>query len=208
MTNFIAIIPLKAVVFPGENLNIHFEEAKYVQLIQDCNQEKKTVGVIWQAITEIEVVGTLMEIVEITKTYKNGSLDVRLKGTQVFRILHPMPKVEEKLYSGAIVTYPENINIKIAASLSKVIIAEVKKLYLLLNLEKKFPQNKVDWVSYDLAHTVGFSEKQEYELLTILNEIQRMEYIRRHLKSMLKVVNELEILKTRIMLNGHFRTLT
>ena len=66
----------------------------------------------------------------------------------------------------------------------------------------------MDWVSYDIAHTVGLSEEQEYEILTILNETQRMEYIRRHLKSMLGVVKELEKLKARIMLNGHFRTLT
>lgn len=208
MTNFIAIISLKAVVFPDENLNIHFEEAKYIQLIQDCNQEKKPFGVIWQKASEVEVLGTLMEIVEVTKTYANGSLDVRLKGVKVFRILHSMLPKEDKLYSGAIVSYPKNEEIKISAALSKMIIEEVKKLYLLLNLENKFPQNKLDWISYDIAHTVGFSEKQEYELLTILTEIQRMEYIRRHLKSMLKVVNELEILKARIMLNGHFRTLT
>lgn len=208
MTNFIAIVPLKVVVFPGEILNIHFEEKKYIQLINDCITDKKSFGVIWDAIQEVEIMGTLMEVIEISQTHENGNIDVRLKGVDVFRILHAMPSIEEKLYSGAVVNYPENKNLKIAPSISELIINEVKSLYQLLSLENKFPEEKTEWVSYDIAHTLGFSEQQEYELLTILNETQRMEYIRRHLKSMLSVVKELEILKARIMLNGHFRTLT
>lgn len=208
MTNFIAIVPLKAVVFPGEFLNVHFEEEQYVQLMQDCQSELKPFGVIWNGIQESEIIGTLMELVEISHTYENGSLDVRIKGVEVFRVLHFIKSIEAKKYSGGVVNYPENKKLKITPSISELIVQEVKRLYFLLSLENKFPVNKTDWASYDIAHTLGFSNQQEYELLTILDEIQRMEYIRRHLKSMFSVVKELEVLKARIMLNGHFRTLT
>jgi len=208
MTNFIAIIPLKVVVFPNENLNIHVKEPKYIQLIQECIADKKQFGILPEIEDNHQATGTLMEIVEVARVYADNSLDIRIRGIRVFHVLEHIPAIPDKLFSGAIVAYPENNDIKISPSLTNLIIEEVMRLFVLLNLGHKFPKDKTEWVSYDIAHTIGFSLQQEYELLTILNEIQRMEYIRRQLKSMDTVVEELESLKARIMLNGHFRTLT
>ena len=45
-------------------------------------------------------------------------------------------------------------------------------------------------------------------MLGLFEEIQRLEYIRRHLHEMIPVVQELEQMKARIQLNGHFRDLS
>jgi hypothetical protein len=75
-------------------------------------------------------------------------------------------------------------------------------------LEKKFPETKKVWRSYDIAHNVGLSMDEEYEFLKLFNEVQRMEFLRRHLNKMLPVVLELEEMKKRIQMNGHFRKLS
>ncbi len=41
--------------------------------------------------------GTLLEITEITKEYENGEMDIKTKGTKVFRILEVIDSVPEKL---------------------------------------------------------------------------------------------------------------
>jgi hypothetical protein len=55
---------------------------------------------------------------------------------------------------------------------------------------------------------VGMSLDQEYEFLNLLREDQRQEYIQRHLKNIIPTIVELQKLKERIQLNGHFRKLS
>jgi hypothetical protein len=65
-----------------------------------------------------------------------------------------------------------------------------------------------DMTTYDIAHHVGMSLEQEYELLLLLREDQRQEYIQRHLKAIIPTIVELQHLKERIQLNGHFKKLS
>jgi hypothetical protein len=43
--------------------------------------------------------------------------------------------------------------------------------------------------------------------LQLLHESQRLEYLKRHLQKVVPVVEEMEALKEKIKLNGHFREL-
>lgn len=58
-----------------------------------------------------------------------------------------------------------------------------------------------------MAHHAGLSLEEEYELLQLLHELQRQEYLKRHLKKVIPVIAEMESLKKRIKLNGHFKDL-
>jgi hypothetical protein len=44
-------------------------------------------------------------------------------------------------------------------------------------------------------------------MLGLMKELQRQEYLRRHLKKVIPVVAEMESLKEKVKLNGHFRNL-
>ena len=208
MTNFIPVFPLSIVVFPDETLNLHIFEARYVQLINECIEQHKPFGIPVVLNNKLMEFGTLMEITEVVKRYDSGRLDIRTKGLKVFRILEFVRQLPDKLYSGAIVNYPENQILKIRPNLSDLIIEEVKKMYRLLGFDDRFNLDNTDWSSYDIAHKAGLSQEQEYEFLQLFNEIQRLEFLRRHLKKMQPVIRELSLLKDRIQLNGHFRNLS
>jgi Lon protease-like protein len=208
MTNFIPIFPLDIVVYPGEPLNLHIFEPRYKQLIKECLETKKTFGIPSVHEKRIEQYGTVMEITELVKEYDNGEMDIKTRGLNIFRVLEVVKEIPEKLYSGAIVNYPENITEKGDSIVATNVVQEVKRLYSLLNLSEKFPLNDDSVVSYEIAHFVGLSREQEYELLCIFTELQRLEYIRRHLNSMIPVIKELEEVKARIQRNGHFRNLS
>ena len=47
-------------------------------------------------------------LVEICKMHDNGEMDIKTKGEKVFRMLEVIKEVPDKLYSGAIVNYPDN----------------------------------------------------------------------------------------------------
>lgn len=207
MTNFISVFPLSIIVYPGESLNLHVFEPRYIQLAKECLADKKPFGIPCVLDKKVEEYGTLMEIEELVTEYENGELDIRTRGKRVFRILEMIREVPGKLYSGAIVNYPENVTEREGTRISDLIISEVRRLYSLLNMENKFPA-KDNLVSYEIAHFVGLTKLQEYELLSLFTETQRLEYIRRHLNNITPVITELEQVKARIQRNGHFRNLS
>lgn len=208
--NFIPIFPLDIVVYPGEPLNLHIFEPRYKQLINECMRERKAFGipVVLDKDRGVREYGTSIEVLELVKEYDNGEMDVRTRGLNVFRILEVVKEIPDKLFSGAIVSYPQNFMASGDSNLANHVFSEVKRLYTLLSVSEKFPEQKKPMVSYEIAHQVGLTKEQEYELLSIFTEIQRLEYLRRHLDNMTKVVQELEKVKERIQLNGHFKNLS
>lgn len=207
MTNFIPIFPLNIVVFPGEKLNLHIFEPRYKQLIRECFDLKKVFGIPAIVDNEIMELGTTVEILSIEKEYDTGEMDIKTEAQQVFRILEHVKTLPDKLYSGAIVTYPDNVREGIASKMKKVL-QEVHQFHQLLQVEKDYKKKEEEMTCYDVGHHVGLSTKQEYELLTLLREDQRQEYLQRHLKQSIPMLTELKNLKERIQLNGHFRKLS
>src|SRR6476469_10058709 len=101
MINFIPIFPLSTVVFPGEQLNLHIFEPRYIELITECNASKKPFGIPVVLKSKVEEMGTLVEIIEVAKVYEDGKLDIKTSGLSVFRILEIVKELPDKLYSGA-----------------------------------------------------------------------------------------------------------
>lgn len=200
MTNFIPIFPLDLVIYPDETIRLHIFEPRYRQLIRECLAESKPFGIPFFSDNKIQEYGTLTEVTELLQEHEDGSMDVAVKGIQVFRVLEVVQQIPDKLYSGAIVNYPENDKMKVHPNLSRLIHDEVKRLYTMLNIENMLPSES-EWTSYDIAHRLGLTREQEYELLSIFNEVQRMEYLRRYFNSIMPEVDNLEILKARISLN-------
>ena len=207
MTNFVPIFPLGIVVFPGEQLNLHIFEPRYKQLINECQNEKKLFGIPSVIDNRMQDYGTLMSITEITTVYDNGELDIKTRGSQVFRVLEVIKEIPEKLYSGAIVNYPPNHKTG-SAEVMRNIVNSIRELYKLLKVEKDFHKNDEELNSYDVAHHVGLSLHEEYELLGLMHERQRQEYLKRHLTKVIPMVAEMEGLKKKVKLNGHFKNLT
>ena len=206
MTNFIPIFPLGIIVYPGEELNLHIFEPRYKQLITECKETKKPFGIPTVINDHVNDIGTLVELTEITKVYDNGEMDIKTKGVKVFRMLEILKDVPEKLYSGAIVNYPENHH-KVNIKLMQAVVNGVRQLHSVLKVTKEFKKPENELTSYDVAHHAGLSIEEEYELLGLFYEVQREEYLKQHLAKVLPVVTEMETLKNRIQLNGHFKNL-
>lgn len=206
MTNFIPIFPLSIVVFPGEDLNLHIFEPRYKQLIKECHELKKPFGIPSVIDNKMQENGTLVQITELTKLYDNGEMDIKTQGVQVFRILELIKEIPDKLYSGAIVNYPDTHEHGKPELMQKVM-AGIRDLHKLLKVKKDFNKPDDQIRCFDIAHHVGLSIEQEYELLGLLDERQRQEYLKRYLTKVIPTVAGMEQLKEKIKLNGHFKDL-
>ena len=207
MINFIPIFPLGIVVYPGEELNLHIFEPRYKQLILESKETNKPFGIPSVIGEEIGEVGTLVELLEIKEVYDNGEMDIRTRGIKVFRILELVKSIPDKLYGGAIVNYTENYA-NGNRLLMKKVIAGIRQLHAILKVNKAFKHPDEELWSYEVAHHAGMSLNEEYELLQLMQELQRQEYLRQHLLKVLPVVTEMETLKERIQLNGHFKNVS
>ena len=206
MTNFIPIFPLGIVIYPGEQLNLHIFEPRYKKLVNESFTTKKPFGIPAVINDKINEMGTLVQVTEISQVYDDGKMDIKTEGLQVFRMLEMINELPDKLYSGAIVNYPDNVE-KGNRTLMNGIVKGIKELHKLLKIEKQFLKPDEELWSYDVAHHAGMSLTEEYELLELLHETQRQEYLKRHLTKVIPVLAEMEMLKEKVKLNGHFKNL-
>ena len=206
MTNFIPIFPLTIVVYPGEQLNLHIFEPRYKQLVKECADEKKPFGIPAVLGNKMSEMGTLVQVMEITKEYDNGEMDIKTEGLQVFKVLELIKDLPEKLFSGAIVTYPQNVTGGSAALMKKVILG-IREIHKTLGVVKDFKKPDNELTSYDVAHHAGLSIEDEYLLLEFLDELHRQEFLKRHLAKIIPVMENMDLLKGKIKLNGHFKNL-
>jgi hypothetical protein len=133
-------------------------------------------------------------------------MDIKTNGEKIFRILEVIKEVPEKLYSGAIVTYPDNKEIGNPEVMRKLM-NSIRELHRMLNVQKDFSKRDEELKVYDVAHHIGLSLEEEYEILNLFDERQRQEYLKRHLAKVIPMVGKMEQLKEKIKLNGHFKNL-
>jgi Lon protease-like protein len=105
MATRIPIFPLEIVLFPGELLPLHIFEPRYKEMIRDCQEEKQPFGVVLAAEDGLAEVACTAELLQITKTYDNGEMDIVTLGRRVFRLLEV---IEERSYYEADVEFLED----------------------------------------------------------------------------------------------------
>lgn len=200
MTTFLPILPQKRIIYPDECVVLNVEEERYVELVHDCANENKAFGIPYLKDGGALEYGTSMQILEWSPGHEQG-LRVKAQGLKVFRILEFVKDLPAKKYAGAIVNYPENDTMKVHPRLSDLISEEVKRLYRALHIEAPLSGLDKKLTAYGLAHNLGLSQDEEYELLHIFNEVQRMEYLRRYFKAILPDLENLDAIKSRFNLN-------
>lgn len=206
MTHFIPVFPLNIVVFPGEKLHLHIFEPRYRQLILECKKKNIAFGIPSIKDNSPTELGTLTLLKEITQVYDNGKMDIKTEGQSVFRVLEYVKEIPDKLYSGAIVTPQPNFNNGLSSMMTQIL-EQMQLLHKELGIQKNFGKAHQDLISFDIAHHIGLTLEEEYQLLSYENELHRQEFIKRHLQRLLSVMNEVSKLKERVKLNGHFKDL-
>lgn len=194
--------PLQTVFYPGETVPLHIFEERYKQLINDCRSEAVTFGIPVYINDRVDY-GTEVQLVEVVTTYENGSMDIVCVARQVFKVISFESEMEGKQYAGGVVQFLDSVNDGEARDKEEVL-KKIKELYELMGVSfDPIPVDKFN--TYMLAHKMGFSFDQEYELLKITKESERLAYILHHLTSTIGVLEQVDRTKAIIEMNGHFR---
>lgn len=204
MENFLPLFPLNLVVYPGEDLNLHIFEPRYRQLVNECLADERTFGIPTFIDNKLPGFGTEVHITTLHKRYDDGQMDIKTKGIGVFRLVNFENPVRGKLYAGGEI---ERIDLDDSFSAhADQLLEKLERLYNLLQIEADYDPVLPN-LSFRVAHKVGLSVEQEYELLAIDTESGRQLFLVSHLNNVIPVVAEMERTKQRIRMNGHFKNL-
>lgn len=196
------MFPLQSIFFPGETVPLHIFEDRYKQLIRDCRDEAITFG-IPVYIHDSILFGTEVQLVEIVNTYENGEMDVTCVARQVFKVVSFDNQMKDKLYAGGEVEFLENVY-DVDDVAKNEILGLIEALYNLMSVP--FTPIAVDkFHSHVLVHKMGLSFDQEYELLQIAKESERLAFVKNHLVTTIAVLQEVNRTKQTIKLNGDFK---
>ncbi|MEE9373821.1 MAG: LON peptidase substrate-binding domain-containing protein [Saprospiraceae bacterium] len=199
------LFPLQIVVFPHEDLNLHIFEPRYIELIGDCKENGLKFGIpTFRKGYKLDY-GTLVELTKIEKTYPDGRMDIRTKGIEVLRVKKYLNKIPEKLYPGGELAL---IKMDVEADEDKCerIRDLLMELYSFMNIKVKPKALEKDiFYSTEVAHKAGFNFNQEYHFLQLFTEYERQEYLLDHLQTLIPVAKNMEEMRKKIQLNGHFK---
>lgn len=202
MISTLALFPLPSIVFPSERLPLHVSEPRYLKLIQDCVSSGDTFGIPIMMNNQLDL-GTEATVEEVVEQYSSGSADIILKGLRVFKLLDVVPEQEgEPFPKGRVQILPD---IQDGTSEQrKQLVDLIRELYL--HLEISPPNLDADLItSFTLSHKIGLAQDQEYILLKIRSEKERLAFLINHLTMTIPVVQEMNRTKMIIEMNGHFR---
>lgn len=206
MTHFLPLFPLQLVVYPGEKLNLHVFEPRYKQLIREVEHNKTTFGIPAFINKKIMPIGTELRLLSIEKKYDNGELDIKTVGVGVFKTKEFYSIAPNKLYPGADI---ERLKYKDDSDLilNEKILTRVEELFEVLKMKRKTPKSPSLFRIFNIAHYIGLNIEQEYALLTLPSELERQQFVIKHLEQLIPTVKNMEASKKRAKLNGHFKHL-
>lgn len=198
------LFPLNLVVYPGEFLNLHIFEPRYISLISDCVKSNSTFGIPSYVMTKIEL-GTEMEIMGIEKTYDDGRMDIKTRGLSVLKVVKFNNPWKEKPYAGGEVQYVHN-DINIDQQKQQEMVELAGSFFKLIDATGSVPLGK-HTSTFDIGHKIGLKREEEYALLGIETEEKRANFVIDHLKKMVDSMQSASAARQIILMNGHFKNL-
>ena len=147
---------------------------------------------------------TFLSLAHVEKRFPNGELDISTRALGLFRIERFFRKLPNRLYAGGEIRRVEN-EMDGDLLVAKLLLDKLMELFQRLQVKKTLPQDPADFHTYDIAHQVGFSLEQEYDFLCILDETGRQQYLLEHLERLLPTVAEMDEIRRKAQMNGHFK---
>jgi Lon protease-like protein len=199
----IPLFPLPLVLFPGGELPLHIFEPRYKQMIGECSQSHSEFGIVLSRDEGIARIGCTAEIIEITREYPDGSMDIGVEGRSIFELTNVL---QEKSYFEAVVQYlKDEPDPKDAAPPPFDLVETYRRCHELLFGE---PPEEIDRaatpsLAFHIAGDMPLDLEEKQALLAIRNEHERQALL---LPMLLQLIPRAE-LRQRMRLkasgNGH-----
>jgi len=172
------LFPLQVVLFPHSALPLHIFEERYKVLINQCLEEGKEFGVNLIREEKVFDVGCTALVAAIQRRYKDGRMDIVVKGSRRYRLHSVDAEVAPYLVGG--VSFLENITEQVDSSLASRTVRLYNSLVHLVYGDRVQQQKlQVDnsGLSFVLAQKAGMDLTQRQQLLELSSENERLQLL-------------------------------
>lgn len=200
----IPLFPLRLVVFPDEKLNLHIFDPKYLSMVEDCIRSGNTFGIPAFIDESMMRVGTEMKVLEVVNEYDSGERDIKTIAVGLFEIDSIQDKATKFNCDVGKINPYFLINDQDDFEVHKLV-EKVNILFRSLKVKELNVSEILKPVSFSLGHVLGLSLKQEYDLICLKKESERIGYLIEYIDGIMPEEKVREIIMRKINLNGHFK---
>ena len=198
----LALFPLNVVLFPGETLPLHIFEPRYRRMVRECLDRKIPFGLLLALSDGVAHVGCTAEILEVTKSYEDGRMDILTVGRQRFRVVDLF--TDDALLQGT-VDYLMDEDSPLDPRKRKDLIELYEVCHTLLfsgmprNLEESYPE----LISFAISGVLPIDLLWKQQILELRSEAERQDRLLGYLREWAPHLQQVETLRHRTAGNGH-----
>jgi Lon protease-like protein len=198
----IPLFPLNVVLLPGAELPLHIFEPRYRQMVKDCLEEKSEFGMLLALDKGIARVGCTAEIVQVTKRYDDGRMDILTAGRAPFRVVELF--TEDPLLEGH-VDYLEDREAPGNPRIQRELVELFEACHTLIfdDYPKNLDGAASEALSYLVAAALPMDLLWKQQILELRSEADRQERLVAYLREWAPHLQKKEAMRQRAGGNGH-----
>jgi len=210
--DLLPLFPLEVVLLPEEPLPLHIFEDRYKTMIGECLQAKaagegqQEFGVVLLKGQAVSSVGCTARIVNLTRQYEDGRMDILTVGKRRFEILLTN---EERPYLQGAVDYFEDEGPDVPSDAeAELAIERFREAMRSLRQAEEMPVHlprPYRYLSFRLAAALPLDLEFKQRLLTLRDEPERLKLVQRALEILMNQLAHVQKSQKKAGGNGHGR---
>ncbi len=195
------IFPLPLVLFPGIVLPLHIFEPRYKEMIGECLAHSSVFGIIHAKQEEMAEIGCSAKILDVSKRYEDGRLDIVTQGMRRFEVLRVN---EERSFLRAEVSYFDDEGGDAAGDARKQLLGLHRQLLALSGEQNpETPAEDSPALAFEVAAKVPLDLEFKQSLLAIRSEGERIATLIAYYEALIPKVSRALHIRTKAGGNGH-----
>jgi Lon protease-like protein len=210
--SLLPLFPLETVLLPEEPLPLHIFEERYRTMIGECLQAKATgigqeeFGLVWLKGQSVNAVGCTARIINVTRQYDDGRMDILTVGKRRFEILLTD---EQKPYLRGAVQYFDDDGPSIPSDeAAELAIERFRQTMRTLHQAAEMPihlPRPYQYLSFRIAAALPVDLEFKQQLLSARREPERLSLVLRVLEILLAQLDRVQDSQKKAGGNGHGR---
>jgi Lon protease-like protein len=210
--DLLPLFPLELVLLPEEPLPLHIFEDRYKTMMGECLRAKaagkgqQEFGVILLKGREVRAVGCTARIVNVTRQYDDGRMDILTVGRRRFEIL--LTNQDRPFLRGAVDYFDDEGPDAPSDETAELAIARfrdaLRKLHHAAEMPIHLPR-PYRHLSFRIAGALPLDLEFKQQLLTLRNEPKRLTLVLRALEMLMDQLDQVQESQKKAGGNGHAR---
>jgi Lon protease-like protein len=210
--DLLPLFPLDVVLLPEEPLPLHIFEDRYKTMIGECLEAKaagkgqQEFGVVWLKGEDASTLGCTARIINVTREYEDGRMDILTVGSRRFEIL--LTNDARPYLRGAVDYFEDDGPDTPSDAAAEIAIGcfreAIRKLRHAAEMPIHIPR-PYRYLSFQLAAALPLELEFKHQLLTLRSEPERLGHVQRALEIFLNQLDHVQESQRKAGGNGHAR---